>query len=128
MTPLKLLDVLELTPLDNIAMPPLEVSAPIASALFASTVSAAPPQAQAPDFAGVRASFDKLMEQMSREAAPLRKLFADHGYDLENGDILYHGPDVVLVVPERYKAQVCPHPSLEAGAMYFTRNPRFSLF
>lgn len=127
MKPIKLLDLLELTPLDNIAMPPLEVPAPIASALFGPrTASAAP--AQPLDLSELHAKFQEAMEQMSREAAPLRKLFTEHGYDLENGDILYHGPDVVLAVPERYKAQVCRHQSLDAGAMYFTRNPRFSLF
>jgi len=125
--PLKLLDLLELTPLDSIAMPPLEVPAPVTSDLFGpGTASTAP--AQAPDLATMRASLDKLMEQMSLQAGPLRKLFAEHGYDLEGGDVLYHGPELVIEVPERYRAQVKPHAMLEGRAMWFTRNPRFSLF
>jgi hypothetical protein len=90
------------------------------------TNSAAP--AEPFDLGKMKAAIAELNAVMELEAAPLRKFFADHGYDLANGDVLYHGPDVVIAVPERYRAQVVQHRMLEGRAMWFTRNPRFSLF
>lgn len=80
------------------------------------------------DLGKMRAAIEEMNAALELEAAPLRKFFADHGYDLANGDVLYHGPDVVIAVPERYRAQVVQHKLLEGRAMWFTRNPRFSLF
>ncbi len=65
---------------------------------------------------------------MCEQTDALRKLFAEHGYDLANGDVLYHAPGVRLAVPPQYAAQVRAHPMLENTAMWFMRNPRFSLF
>lgn len=61
-------------------------------------------------------------------AGALRKLFDEHGYDLANGDVLYHGPALAFMVPPQYRAQVARHPDLDGAAMWFMRNPRFSLF
>lgn len=61
-------------------------------------------------------------------AAALRNLFAEHGYDLANGDVLYHAPGATVDVPSRYRNQVQPSNLLQPGRIGFTRNPRFSLF
>ena len=130
MKPVKLLDLLELTPLDKIAMPPLEHPTPIASDLFGHAIvrAASTTPAAKPDLGKMKAAIEELQAVMELEAGPLRRFFEEHGYDLANGDVLYHGPDVVIAVPERYRAQVVQHQMLEGRAMWFARNPRFSLF
>jgi hypothetical protein len=92
----------------------------------ATTASTAP--AEKPDFAKIKGAIQAMNDLIELESAPLRKLFADHGYDLANGDVLYHSPDVVIDVPPRYRAQVVEHKLLEARCLCFTRNPKFSLF
>jgi|GEM_PF-5457967 len=64
----------------------------------------------------------------SMTAAALRNLFAEHGYDLANGDVLYHAPGATVDVPPRYRDQVQANSLVEPGQIVFTRNPRFSLF
>ena len=71
---------------------------------------------------------DMLAREGERQAAALRALFEQHGYDLANGDVLYHGTGVALNVPPRYQHQVIARDILEPDCICFMRNPRFSLF
>lgn len=80
------------------------------------------------DLAGLSEAIRAAERGQQHAAAALSKLFEDHGYDLANGDVMYHGPDVAIEVPPKYREQVVRHQLLEAGCMFFTRNPRFSLF
>lgn len=97
--------------------------------LFGST-STAPPASkpQQLDLIGLAEAIEAATRQCERQAKALRELFAEHGYDLANGDVLYHAPDVVLDVPPRYRAQVQPNKLVPSGQIVFTKNPRFSLF
>lgn len=92
----------------------------------AATASTAP--AEKIDLGKMRAAIEEMNAVVELEAGPLRKLFADHGYDLANGDVLYHAPGMVLDVPPRYRAQVQESQLVQPGQIVFTRNPRFSLF
>jgi hypothetical protein len=80
------------------------------------------------DLIGLAEAIEAVNRQCERQARALRELFAEHGYDLANGDVLYHAPDVALDVPPRYRAQVQPSPLVPSGQIVFTKNPRFSLF
>jgi hypothetical protein len=91
----------------------------------ATASTAAPTQLE---LAGLKEAIDKMNRSLDQESAALRALFAEHGYDLANGDVLYHGPEIAFMVPPQYRAQVVQHPTLEGKAMWFAKNPRFSLF
>ena len=80
------------------------------------------------DLIGLAEAIDAANRQCDQQARALRELFAENGYDLANGDMLYHAPDVVLAVPPRYRAQVQRNELVPPGQIAFTRNPRFSLF
>ena len=96
------------------------------TATTAATASATPPAK--PDLGKMLAAIEEMNAVAELEAGPLRKLFADHGYDLANGDVLYHAPGMAVNVPPRYRAQVQESPLVQPGHIVFTRNPRFSLF
>lgn len=93
----------------------------------ASNVPAGPQMTQL-ELAGLKEAIAQAEQQLELQSAGLRKLFTEHGYDLANGDVLYHGPGLSFLVPQQYRAQVVQHPALDGAAMWFTKNPRFCLF
>ena len=95
---------------------------------YGTTGTTAPAALQQSDLVGLKEAIEAATREDERQARALRDLFAEHGYDLANGDVLYHAPDVHYDVPQRYRAQVQPHQMVQAGQIVFMRNPRFSLF
>ena len=95
---------------------------------YGTTGTTAPAALQQPDLAGLKEAIDAANRAADQQARALRELFEANGYDLANGDVLYHAPDVHYDVPQRYRAQVQPHQMVQAGQIVFMRNPRFSLF
>jgi hypothetical protein len=92
----------------------------------ASTASTAAPQQL--DLIGLAEAIEAANRKCERQARALRELFAENGYDLANGDVLYHAADLALDVPPQYRAQVQSSPLVPSGQIVFTKNPRFSLF
>lgn len=91
------------------------------------TASAASQDAQ-PDLAGLDAAIRAMTAQCAKQGRALGRMFAQAGYSLAAGDVLYHAADVVLEVPPQYRAQVVRNKLLAPGEIRFTKNPRFSLF
>lgn len=81
-----------------------------------------------PDLAGLDAAIRAMNAQCARQGRALGRLFAQAGYSLAAGDVLYHAPDVVLEVPPQYRAQVVRNKLLAPGQILYSKNPRFSLF
>ncbi|MEJ7804434.1 MAG: hypothetical protein WKG03_00720 [Telluria sp.] len=80
------------------------------------------------ELAGLHEAITTMNRDLRAQETALRQLFALHGYDLANGDVLIRAPDVQMYVPPQYARQVRVNAMLEAGAMWFMRNPDFSLF
>lgn len=93
----------------------------------AATTSSTTPPTQL-ELAGLAEAIAAMHASDDRQSKALRDLFEAHGYDLANGDVLYHACDVSFDVPPRFRDQVQPRALVPSGQIMFTRNPRFSLF
>lgn len=86
------------------------------------------PAPQQPDLAGLSEAIAKMQRDIERQTKALRKLFESHGFDLANGDMLFHAPGEGMAVPPQFATQVCASPYVKPGDVLFMRNPKFSLF